>query len=71
MERSIEDHIEKDKKILDDSNISPQYRRHIETELRDLELYHKNHPGDNHDPTEFEVYCDLNPNASECKIYDN
>ena len=30
MEKSIEDHIQKDKKILDDPTISPQQRRHIE-----------------------------------------
>ena len=30
MERDIETHIEKDKKILEDPTISPQMRRHIE-----------------------------------------
>lgn len=71
MEKSIEDHIEKDKKILEDPMISPQMRRHAQDELQHLELYHKNHPEDNHDPTAFEMYCDENPEASECRIYED
>jgi len=71
MEKSIEDHIEKDKKILENPMISPQMRRHTQDELQHLELYHKNHPEDNHDPTAFEMYCDENPEASECRIYED
>jgi len=71
MEKSIEDHIEKDKKILENPMISPQMRRHTQDELQHLELYRKNHPEDNHDPTAFEMYCDENPEASECRIYED
>ena len=42
--RDIEQHILKDKKILDDSMISSQTRRHIEDELESLEKYKINHP---------------------------
>ena len=45
---SIEQHIEKDKKILDDPTLSPQMRRHTEAELKDLENYQKAHPEDHH-----------------------
>ena len=58
MERDIETHIEKDKKILEDPTISPQMRRHTADELEHLERYHKEHPEDHHDPTAFEMYCD-------------
>lgn len=68
---SIEQHIEQDKKILDDSTISPQQRRHIEGELHDLELYHEHNPDDHHDPTPLEVHCDLNPSAPECLVYED
>lgn len=68
---SIEQHIEKDKKILDDSTISPQQRRHIESELHDLEIYHEHNPDDHHDPTSLEIHCDLNPEAPECLIYED
>jgi hypothetical protein len=67
---TIEDHIEKDKKILDDPLVSSQARRHAEEELEQLKRYHERHPEDNHDPSPLELYCDDNPNASECKVFD-
>jgi hypothetical protein len=68
---NIDEHIEKDKKILDDPMISSQSRRHVEEELESLKKYKENHPEENHDPTPFEMYCDENPNALECRIYDD
>jgi hypothetical protein len=67
---NIEQHIENDKKILDDPMVSPQTRRHIESELESLEKYRKDHPEDNHNPTYLELYCNDNPDALECKIYE-
>jgi hypothetical protein len=73
---SIEQHIQKDKEILDNPMISPNQRRHIEGELHDLEEYVENHKaeiegGDHHDPTALELYCDQNPSELECLIYDD
>lgn len=68
---SIDKHIEHDKKILDDPMISAQARRHTEDELSSLESYKSRHPDDDHDPTGFELYCDANPEAPECRIYDS
>jgi hypothetical protein len=68
---NIEAHIEQDKKILDDSTISPQMRRHTEGELKELEAYAERHPEDHHDPTSLELYCDANPEAPECLVYDD
>ena len=68
---SVENHIDYDKKILDDALISPQARRHTEEELSALEKWVENHPGDSHDPTTLELYCDENPDALECRIYEN
>lgn len=68
---NIEAHIELDKKILEDPTISPQQRRHIEGELGELEAYAERHPEDHHDPTSLELYCDANPNALECRVYDD
>jgi hypothetical protein len=36
-----------------------------------LEKYQSNHPDTDHDPTPFEMYCDENPNALECRIYED
>jgi hypothetical protein len=73
---SIEKHIEKDKEILQDPTTSPQQRRHIEGELEELEAYVENHKkeiaaGDHHDPSPLELYCDANPEAPECLVYDD
>jgi len=68
---NIEQHIQKDKEILDNPTISPQMRRHTEEELKDLEAYAERHPGDDHDPTPLELYCDANPDALECRVYDD
>ena len=69
--KDIETHISKDKEILDDPSISAQRRRHIEDELEQLEVYQQNHPEDHHDPTPLELYCDANPEAAECRIYED
>lgn len=68
---NIDQHIENDKKILDDPMVSSQTRRHIESELESLEKYKEDHPNDDHDPTSLELYCNENPDALECKMYDN
>ena len=68
---SIEKHIEADKEELSNPQLSPQRRRHIEGELAELEAYAKRHPEEHHDPTSLELYCDANPSALECKVYDD
>jgi len=68
---SIEQHIEADKEELADPQLSPQRRRHIEGELEELEAYAERHPEDHHDPTSLELYCDNNPSAPECLVYDD
>ena len=68
---NIDQHIQKDKEILDNPQTSPQARRHTEEELSALEAYKVNHPGEDHDPTPLELYCDTHPDAAECKIYDD
>jgi len=67
---NIKDHIKKDLDELNDPMISSQRRRHVEEELESLEKYHTNHPEDEHDPTPLELFCNENPNALECKVFD-
>ena len=68
---SIEQHIEKDKDLLQNAELSPQMRRHTKDELEHLEKYHEAHPEVHQDPTAFEMYCDENPEADECRIYED
>ena len=69
-EKSIHDHIENDRRILDDPMVSSQSRRHVEEELEQLKKYKENHPNDSRDPTALELYCDLNPEALQCRLYE-
>ena len=74
--KNIETHIAKDKEILENPTTSPQQRRHIEGELHELEVYAANHKkeieaGDHHDPTPLELYCEMEPEADECRIYED
>lgn len=71
MEKSLQQHINDDKDELDKPDINPQRRRHIEDELDSLEKYQANHPDDDHDPNALELYCDANPDALECRIYED
>ena len=68
---NIKQHIEADKEELSNPQLSPQRRRHIEGELEELEAYAERHPEDHHDPTPLELYCDSNPNALECRVYED
>ena len=74
--KSIEDHIAKDKEILQDPTTNPQMRRHIEVELHELEEYAEHHKkeiaaGDHHDPNCIELFCDQHPDEPECLIYED
>jgi hypothetical protein len=69
--KNIDEHIDYDKKILDDPMTSPQTRRHTAEELENLEEYKQNHPNEDYDPTPLELYCYKNPHALECRVYDD
>ena len=68
---NIDQHIQKDEDLLSDPTISPQSRRPTEEELEALKAYKEHHPEDDHDPTGLELYCDANPDALECRVYDD
>ena len=71
MDRTLQQHINDDLDELNSPTISGQRRRHLEDELESLEKYQANHPDENQDPTPLELYCDSNPNALECRVYDD
>ncbi|MDB4349087.1 hypothetical protein OAA64_02060 [bacterium] len=75
-DRTVEQHIVDDENILENPTTSPQQRRHIETELEELNVYVENHKkdieaGDHHDPTALELYCEMEPEADECRVYED
>lgn len=70
IDKTIQQHINKDRNELDNPNLSGQRRRHLQQELELLERYQEDHPGDDYDPTPLELFCNENPEAIECKIYE-
>ena len=69
--RTLQQHINDDLDELNSSHMSAQRRRHIESELIDLEKYQANHPDTDHDPNPLELFCDQHPDAAECRIYED
>ena len=74
--KTIEDHIEKDKSLIQDPTISTAARRHAKEELHELEVYAEHHKeeieaGDHHDPNALELFCDMHPDEPECLVYDD
>jgi len=67
---NIQKHIEHDKRIVDDAMASSQSRRHAEEELGALERYQQSHPNEDRDPSPLDLYCNDNPDAAECRIYE-
>ena len=60
--QTIEDHIQHDKKILEDPLTNPAARRHYKEEIK---------AGDHHDPNALELFCDMHPDEPECLVYDD
>jgi hypothetical protein len=71
MRRTLQQHINNNRDQLDNSNNNSQRRRHLEDELYALEQYELNHPDEDHDPNTLELFCDTNPEAPECRIYED
>ena len=69
--RTLQQHINNNKDQINDPNTNGQRRRYLEDELDHLEKYQSNHPDTDHDPSGFEMFCDENPDAAECKIYED
>ena len=71
--KSIDEHIKKDQTEIEAAKAAGDQAkvRHYTDELNSLEEYKKEHPEDSHDPTSLELYCDKNPEADECRVYDD
>ena len=74
--QTIEDHIQHDKKILEDPLTNPAARRHYKEELHELEVYADHHKaeieaGDHHDPNALELFCEMHTDEPECLVYDD
>ena len=70
MKQDINQHIDRNRDELIDSNVNSQRRRFLESELESLIKYKESHPDSTKDPTPLELYCNENPDAAECRIYE-
>ncbi len=70
---TIDDHIQKDQSEIEAARAAGDAGkvRHLENELKGLQEFKAHHPEDSHDPSPLEVFCDLNPEAPECRVYDD
>jgi hypothetical protein len=56
---------------LESPSINRQRSRYLKNYLSELLEYQKNNPEETTAPTHLELYCDLNPGAPECRIFDD
>ena len=56
---------------LETTSSNKQRKRYLNSYLEDLLEYQKHHPDNIGIPSSFEIFCDLNPHALECRIYDD
>jgi len=61
--KTIEEHIDKDKHLIEDATISAAARRHYKEELHELEVYADHHKK--------ELFCEMHPDEPECLVYDD
>lgn len=71
--KSIDEHIAKDESEIKSAKAEGNQAmvRHLEGELKELKEFKEHHPEDDHDPTSLEMYCENNPDAAECRVYDD
>lgn len=67
----LEQHIIKIAEELERNSENTQRQRYLKSYLEELLKYQKNNPDVLEVPTSLELYCQLNPGAQECKIYDD
>jgi hypothetical protein len=70
---NIDSHLAKDRAELEQALRTGDLAKagHLKDEIKDLEEYKAHHPDEQKDPSPLEVYCDLNPAAPECRVYDD
>jgi hypothetical protein len=56
---------------LENSSLNSQRKRYLQNYLQEILEYQKNNPYNKEIPNALELFCDLNPNALECRIYDD
>jgi hypothetical protein len=67
----LEQHIIKIAEELEKYSENTQRQRYLKSYLEELLKYQENNPNALEVPNTLELYCQLNPSALECRIYDD
>jgi hypothetical protein len=67
---NLQETIKEIRRELDTNSINKQRKRYLESYLYELSLYLSRHPNTTEVPSPLTIFCDLNPGAKECKIFD-
>lgn len=67
---NLQETIKEIRRELDTNSINKQRKRYLESYLYELTLYLSRHPNTIEVPSPLTIFCDLNPGAKECKIFD-
>jgi hypothetical protein len=67
----LKDYISKIYEELENPSTNRQRKRYLEGYYEELIKYQLHNPESKNIPSSLELYCDLNPEAPECKIYDD
>ena len=70
MSKTLGQHIKEIKDELTRPDINGQRRRYLEDHLEDLYYYSTRHSEEESSPTSLELFCDINPDSVECKVFD-
>lgn len=70
MDKNIDQHIDRNRDELVDCNVNSQRRRFLESELESLIKYKEANPTKTEDPSPLDLFCNENPDAPECRIYE-
>ena len=69
-EMNLKETIQVIKNELDLNSINKQRKRYLDSYLTELIYYSERHPEVTEVPSSLAIFCDINPNAKECKIFD-
>lgn len=67
---NLKDKIFEIQRELDINSINKQRKRYLESYLSELITYSEKHPDKTEIPSSLVLFCDANPDANECKIFD-
>lgn len=67
---TLQEKIQEIRKELDINSINKQRKRYLESYLSELISYSERHPNAIEIPSSLILFCEENPNANECRVFD-